>query len=206
MKNENKKRPGILEVAKKKRHLFLLQKLSQGKHLSRSELKELEKFEAGKLPAGVIDTQEKLAKILGVSTRTVQYWEKDGLPRTKQGFYDLKVVQEWRFSNDKRAKKKGLQKKEKDYEYEFRKYKAKLAEMEYKEKKGQLMPVRDVEIDNVRKIIVIKQKFLALPKVIAPQVAGLRVRKIEEVLRLRIEEIINDFARGKTEVKRKKRK
>jgi len=206
MKNEKQKRPSILEVAKKKRHYFLLQKLSEGKHFSRSELKELEKFEGGKLPVGVIDTQEKLAKILDVSVRTVQYWEKDGLPRTKQGFYDLKVIHEWRLFNKRGKKPKEINGAKKDYENEYRKYKSLLAEMEYKEKKGQLVHVKDVERDSVQKIIAIKQKFLSLPRVIAPQLDGLHVVKIEEILRMRIEEIINDFAQGTPRVKTKKKK
>lgn len=210
MENETQKRPGILEVAKKKRHLFLLQKLSQGKHLSRSELKELEKFEDGKLPAGIVDTQEKLAKVLGVSARTVQYWEKDGLPRTKQGFYDLKMVQEWRFSNDKRNKKKGSKKKDIDYESEYRKYKAQLAKMDLEERKGQLVPVRDVEHEVIQEFLRIKQRLLFLPKIIAAQTVGLNIRKVESVCRSRIEEIINGFAQGKFEnpqtLKRKTKK
>lgn len=199
MKKKTQSRPSILEVAKKKRHYFLLQKLAEGKHFSRSELKELEKFEGGRLPVGIIDTQEKLAKVLGVSTRTVQYWEKDGLPRTKQGFYDLKMVQDWRFSNDKRNKKKVSEKDGIDWESEYRKYKARLAEMEYKEKKGQLVPVRDVEHEVIQEFLRIKQKLLFLPKIIAAQTVGLDIRKVESVCHSRIEEIINDFSQGKFE-------
>ena len=205
MDMENQKKSKTSESAKKKRYLILQATFAKGQTLSRSELKELEKFKSSKLPTGVVDTQKNLAKVLGVSTRTVQYWDADGLPKNKQGFYDLKMVEDWRFSKKNPKEKKGT-KKEKDYETEYRKFKSKLAEMEYKEKSGQLVPARDVERDSVRKIVVIKQKFLALPRVIAPQLMGISVRKIEEVLRLRIEEIIDDFAQGRIEVKTKKKK
>jgi len=206
MENKRAKDIRIVEMAKKKRQIYLIEKLQSNKPLSRGEMKELDEYFGKKMPSGIVKTQEGLAKKLGVSLRTIGYWAKDGLPRTKQGFYDLKMVQDWRFSNDKRNKTKGFKKKDVDWESEYRKYKAKLAEMEWKEKKGQLVPVRDVERDNVRKIVVIKQKFLALPGIIAPQLVGLRVRKIEEVLRIRIEEIIDDFAQGRAGLKNKKDK
>jgi len=199
MENEAQKRPGILEVAKKKRHLFLLQKLSQGKHLSRSEIKELEKFEGGKLPAGVVDSQEKLAKIFDVSARTIRYWEQEGMPKTPNGFYEIKAVQEWRHFSDKRKKTRGSKKKDIDHEAEYRKYKAQLAKMDLEERKGQLVPVKDVEHEVIQEFLRVKQRLLFLPKIIAAQTVGLDIRKVESLCRSRIEEIINGFAQGKFE-------
>ncbi|MEI8350082.1 MAG: MerR family DNA-binding transcriptional regulator [Candidatus Omnitrophota bacterium] len=205
MSEGNSKIPGILEVANKKRHLFLLQKLHEGKSLSRSEIKELEKFEGKNPKPGIITTQEKLAQIFGVSNRTIRYWEKEGLPKTSEGFYNIADVQEWRFCNDKR-RKNIPKKKEDEYESQFRKFKALLAEIEWKEKTKQLIPIGDVEKDNVQKIIAIKTKFLSLPRTIAPQLVGLEVQKIESILRIRIEEIVNDFASGKITHTKKKTK
>ena len=51
IKKKEPKNINVLQMAKKKRHIFLLEKFLSGKHLSRSEIKELEVFEGGGLPA-----------------------------------------------------------------------------------------------------------------------------------------------------------
>jgi hypothetical protein len=72
-KNEIEKKPNIVEIAKKKRHLYLYEKLHSGTPLTPAELKELEKFEEVDSATGVVDTKEKVAKALKVSVRTVYY-------------------------------------------------------------------------------------------------------------------------------------
>jgi len=192
-KQENKL--GILEVAKKKRHIALLEKPHSGKPPSRKELEELEEYEDGKPNPGIIKTQEELAKIFGISPRTVRYWEKEGLPKTRQGYFNISDVQEWRNNHDKRRVKK--QKEEDKDEAKYRKFKALLAELEYKRKTKQLVPVAEVEKNNIDKILTIKTRLLALPNAVAPQVVGLEAKEISEILRKRIEEIIDEFASGK---------
>lgn len=154
----------------------------------------------------IIDTQQKLAAVLDVSVRTIQNWVKAGLARNKQGHFDLKMVHDWRFNNVKSNTNDDGSKKEKDYESEYRKFKARLVEIDWKERTRQLVNVKDVEKDSVLKIIAVKQKFLSLPRMIAPQLLGLTVQKIEEVIRLRVEEIIDDFAEGRTAIIIKKKK
>jgi len=199
MDNKRAKDIRIVEMAKKKRQLYLLEKLHDNKKsLSRAEMKELDEYFGKKMPSGIVKTQEELAKKLDVSLRTIGYWVKDGLPKTQEGYYDLSKIQEWRFSKNKQSRKTEL-KEGVDWESEYRKYKAKLAEMEWKEKKGQLVPVRDVEHEVIQEFLRIKQRLLFLPKIIAAQTVGLDIRKVESLCRSRIEEIINDFAQGKFE-------
>lgn len=192
---ETKVRPNIVEMAKKKRLIYLLEKLRNEKTLSKAELNELEKLEKGALPAGYVAGQDELSEIFGVNPRTIRRWAKQGMPKASEGCYSIAAIQEWRFRNDKR--KKTEKTKDGEWELRFRQYKALLAEIEWKEKTGQLIPIGDVERDSVQKIIAIKTKFLSLPRTIAPQLVGLEVQKIESILRIRIEEIINDFASGK---------
>ncbi|MFA5324335.1 MAG: hypothetical protein WC373_16790 [Smithella sp.] len=201
MENSNKdQQPKILEMAKKRRHIFLLEKLARGKSgsptLSKGELQELAKFEATPGSPAIVDSQEKVAKAFNVSDRTVRHWVKDGMPLANNGQYDLTEIQAWRFVKKHPEKKDGKGSSEK-WEARFREMKAKLAELEYQKKLGALIPREDVEKQSVQRIIAVKRAFLGLPRAMAPQLVGLEAREVEGVLAKRINEIINDFAQGK---------
>ncbi|MCX5713037.1 MAG: hypothetical protein NTY47_08320 [Candidatus Omnitrophica bacterium] len=53
----------IVEMAKKRRHIHLLEKMQRGKSdtpsLSKSEIKELERLAADPSSPGIVDSQEK---------------------------------------------------------------------------------------------------------------------------------------------------
>jgi len=187
----------IVEVAKKKRQIYLLQKLQQQQSLSRAEIKEIEEyFRAPSLPPGIVESQEKVAQAFGVAVRTVERWAKDGMPRRPDGTYSLADIQEWRYARKLAKTAKPSSRNKIDWETEYRKNKALLAEIELKERMGELVPLADVKREIVREFVSVKNKLLALPRVLAPQVAGLEVRQAEDVIRRRMLEIINDFSRG----------
>jgi hypothetical protein len=91
-------RPNIMELAKKKRHIYLLEKLRAGT-LSRSEISELKQYGYGLNP-GYVATQEDLAKVFEVEPRTVRRWSKVGLPQDENGF-NILTVRAWRESRNK---------------------------------------------------------------------------------------------------------
>lgn len=98
--NENKEvRPSVVEMAKKKRHIHLLEKLQRGKTLSRAETNEIEKFERGSVPPGYVTTQEEVAEAFGVDPRTVRRWAIKGMPRDAHGYNILKI-DKWRQRKD----------------------------------------------------------------------------------------------------------
>jgi phage terminase Nu1 subunit (DNA packaging protein) len=199
-----KERPDIIEMAKKKRHLYLLEKLKNETTLSKPEITELEKLEK-KLTSGCVNTQEEVANLFGVNVRTVRRWADQGMPKTSKGHYNIAEIQEWRFCKGK-GKTKKLDPKEANWENIYRRYKALLAELEWKERTKQLVPVAEVEKNNINKILAIKTRLLALPNTVAPQVVGLETKEIAEILRKRVEEILDAFATGKvTYVKVKKK-
>jgi len=190
-----KNKPNLVEVAKKKRHIFLLERLQMGKTLKPSEIKELQSFEGTKadLSGGVVENQRQVARAFKVSPRTVRYWIEEGMP-VSQGAYDLFEIQAWRIL--KHRGKQDQKPTEKDkWDIEFRKMKALIARMEYKEKKGSLVSLREVEDGQVQRILVVKTAFLALPQRIAPHLVGKDTPEICEILTERIEEIIREFAR-----------
>jgi phage terminase Nu1 subunit (DNA packaging protein) len=199
MENKNTKQPNLIEMAKKRRHLHLVEKLATGRSstpsLKPSEIKELEKFEIPKGSPTVVDSQEKIAKIFKVSVRTVRYWIQDGMPVTHQGEYDLLEIRAWRIVRSQRKSKKSGGKNI-DWEDRYREYKARLAEIELKKALEEVVEKKQVEQELTRGLIMIKQLFLALPKQIAPQLYALSAREIDVLLTTRIKEIMNDFANG----------
>ena len=146
-----KKKPNVLELAKKKRHIHLLQKIQQGQTLSASELRELQKLEGAELPVGVVETQGEIAKAFKVSIRTVQNWVRDGMPKTPEGFYDLTEVQAWRFL--KNSQVAGSDTDREKWDTKFRQMKALLAEMEYKKRLGELVTLEEVEEGQVQRVL-----------------------------------------------------
>lgn len=145
----------------------------------------------------------EVAKALGVSARTVQYWARDGMPKTDDGNYDLIEIQTWRHmrnvgaNNGKNpfAQMSSYAEKEK-WETEYRKYRAKMAELAYLEQEGALVRRDAVERESVEKILAVKKALLAIPKSLAPLLVGLDVLDMQVIIQEKIEEIITDFAGG----------
>ena len=188
-----KKKFDVIEIAKKKRHAHLLEKL-QKSSLKKSELDELKELEHADLPAGVVVSQQDVAKTFGVSVRTIWNWIKEGMPTRKEGGYDLEEIYRWKLEKDGEAGDEGKQKHH--WETHYRQYKALLAEIDYRKALGELVTREEVEEGRVQRILTVKKALLGLPARLAPQVVNLEIKKAEEIIKIRIEEIINDFARG----------
>ena len=188
-----KKRPDIVAYALKKRHFALLEKLQKGKALTAGEIKELRKHEGEQNPPGVVETQEQLAKVFKVSIRAVQYWAKEGMPKTDKGLYSIKEIHDWHEGRGMARKKHPDSEKEK-WETQWRKKKAQQEDIKLKEMMGELIDKKKVEKGRVERIFVIKKALLSFPHEMAPVVAGLDEREILIILTSRIEQIINDFA------------
>lgn len=183
----------ILTMARKKRHIHLLDKLQKGKSLSSAELKELERFEGKPLPPGVVRTQAEVAKALSIATRTIERWVREGMSQTPEGYYNLIDIQAWRAV---RSQKKTTKGKSKEYwEKRYREYKAKLANLELQEAIGQLISQKEVEKGQVARILAVKRALLALPKAVAPVLVGREAREIQVYLTDKVKEIIEQFAK-----------
>ncbi len=197
--NNKTPQPKILEMAKKRRHIYLLEKLQKGPTLSKSEVAELGKYESDPNSPGIVDSQEKVAKVFGVSVRTVARWLKDGMPVLATGGYNLKDINDWRhFHNDKISKKTSKEKQELDFwDARYRKAKALNEEDKLRISRGELIQVKDVEKGLIQVSLAIKRAFLGLPRSVAPQLKGLEAREIEAILVKRVKEIIIQFAEGK---------
>ncbi|MFA5015386.1 MAG: hypothetical protein WC549_07590 [Actinomycetota bacterium] len=192
MPTETEKGNNILNVAKKKRHMYLLEKLQKGKSLSVAEFKELESFEGNPIPPGIVRTQREIAEAFHVSKRTIENWVSDGMPRTKEGYYNLLEINTWK--ENKGRKDIGVSQKEL-WDTDFRKTKAKLAEIELKKKTGELISLEDVDKGRVERVLVIKQALLALPKAMAPVLAAMDdPRDIQEYVNGKMRDMIAQFS------------
>jgi len=186
----NKK--SIVDIAKKKRQLYLLDKLQREKPLSPAEIKEIEAFEGSPLPPGYVKTQKEVALALDVDKRTVERWIGDGMPVTPEGNYDLLDIKAWRMT---KRLYKDLDGTEKDkWDIEYRKNKALLIKIEYEKTLGLLLPKDEVMKGRIARIMAVKNAFFALPARLAPVLAMKEPWEIQVILHEAIAEIIDDFA------------
>lgn len=193
----------LAEIAKKQRYLYLVENLQKGKTLTKQEIAELEKFEAEPLPSMVVQTYQEVAKVLEVSIKTVQRWKKEGMPVTKDGYYDLEQVKEWQIKRIEESKK--FDKESKAYwDQKLLRGKVEKIEFEIKQMRGELVPKEDVEQERVARIMAVKRAFLALPTALAPTLAMREPREIQTTLYEVIGEIIDDFA-GVRKIKKNKK-
>ena len=191
---KKQKSPDVLELARKKRHIHLLEKVQSGRALTAHELKELSEFEHSPAPpAGCVKTTKEIAKAFKISHRSAQRWAEEGMPKTSDGFYDLTEIYAWRLA--KLEQKNEDESKVVRWEDYFRQYKALLAELEYKRKLSEVVSREEVEQDWIERILTVKKAFLSLPKRLAPQVVGVDIRTAEAVIDKRIREIISGFAK-----------
>lgn len=180
----------IAELADKRRYLYLVEKMQRGA-LTRAEIVELRRYEAGPLPDTIVKTAEEVAKVMEVTYRTVQRWKREGMPVTKEGFYDLEEIKAWHLS----TLAKGKRAKGKDFwDEKISKFKAGLLELELLETSGMLLPKEEVEQDRINRIMTVKRTFLALPTRMAPILAMKEPREIEGLLYEAVCEIIDEFA------------
>ena len=199
----------LIEIAKKKRYIALVEKLGRGS-LSSKELKELEEFEKAeqKKENDVFDGTVDLGMIsvfLEKSTRMVRRYITQGMPviRDTSGEisrFKVSDVFKWFYASQ------NPEDGSKDYwENEYRKNRAKLSELELKQKEGELIPFNDHVSIVKNQIRGIKAGFLRLPKYIAPKLYQQEPKVICETLDIELRHIIDQFAgvhRGNKDNKR----
>ena len=113
--------------------------------------KRIEETEDGR----ILVSTATLADIMHVSTNTVGTWERQGCPKEKRGWYDIKAVVGWRGREiGVQGGADGLSAKL-EADTKLKQAKAQMAELELKQKSGKLIPLPLVEQ-------VIDEKFASL--------------------------------------------
>ena len=181
----------LIEIAQKKRMVFLLQKLHQ-RSLSPTEIKELKQLEGPSLPPGCVRTQEELSRAFCVSARTIRYWVQDGMPREPEGYYNLIEIMAWRAVKNAKDKTPDEQTKIK-WDIMAKEYRALLYKLEYQKALGELISRSEVKAGNNARVLAVRRNFLAIPKHIALSLEGKKAREIETLLTEVLEDICNQF-------------
>ena len=151
--------------------------------------KPRKKQNAKKIPPGCVDTLGKVAKKFGVTISAVKKWRSEGMPSREDGFFDIEIIRTWK--HERLDKKNNVQA---SWDAESKKWKAKQAELKYKQQTGELISRKEVEEGRVARIQIVKRAFLALPREAAPILSGLEPREVEIILRDRIKQIIRKFS------------
>jgi len=181
----------LIEIAQKKRMVFLLQKLHQGS-LSPTEIKELKQFEGPHLPPGCVKTQEEVARAFHVSVRTVRYWIRDGMPQTPEKYYDLIEIQVWR--DIKKEKDKSPKGKDEDWDTMAKAYRAMLWRLQFQRESGELIRRAEVEVERKARAAAVRRALWAFVNTSAPAIAGMEAREIKKFLVERAKEIFSQFS------------
>lgn len=96
---KDKEKLNLREIARKKRHIHLVEKLQKGQPLSKKEIDELGEYENETKKTDkpwIVDTQKEVAEAIGISTRRVRYMKRAGMPVEEDGRYNVVLIERWR--------------------------------------------------------------------------------------------------------------
>ncbi len=195
----------LIDLARKKRYIFLVEKMGRGETLTSKELKELENlskyFEKSEdkpiVLEGTVDLPT-LAVYLEKSHRMIRRYVKQGMPviRDADGEiskFKVSEVFKWYYSGKGTDEEGGRE----YWDIEYKKSRAKLNDLFLKEKKKEIIPFAEHVSIVKNQIRGIKSGFLRLPKYIAPKLSQQDPKVICEILDKEIRSIINQFAKRK---------
>jgi phage terminase Nu1 subunit (DNA packaging protein) len=159
----------------------------------------------------IVDSKEDVGSHVGKSWRTVYRWIKEGLPVLPDGKFDLEQVDEWlrrrkgagdpsRVNNE--AGKSGSGKPEsfddKDYwDKESKKQQAKLRELDYRRRTGELIERSLIEAQQIERILVVKQGLRTMSRRMIPHLFACQSeREMAIILDKEINRLIEAFSRS----------
>ena len=200
-----------IEIAEKQRHLYLLTKVKNNRHLSPAELNELKKLESktkktkkratsdkrratSKIAADqIVKGQKAAAAYAGVSVRTIRNWKAEGMPVAADGGYIKGFLDFYRKNEGQQPteeRKAGLA-----ADADYKTIRAKLLAIELDVKQGRLIPAEEIEAGRVNRIITVKRALLGLGRKLAPQLARIKDEKrIAAIINTECREMIKGFS------------
>jgi len=181
----------------------LYRKISAKKRLSKKEQDELDKLRRlyGIGDDGTVPTQEALAELLGVTRHTIIRWKKDGMPIEPGGGYDPVRVLEWNADLfDRQDDGEGVNEKVK-WDVAYRKFRAKLAELQYDREAGKLIDLGMVKDLLINRAVEIKKSLQSRGRRLSPRLANKTSEEIAAMLDEDTEEILRVYSRPNDLVK-----
>lgn len=151
---------------------------------------------------------EAVAQHFGRSERQVRRWLRDGAPRLSQNRFDVLQIREWldRRQGSRRSREPYQDPKQlflgegpagKEVQEErLKKAKADLAEMEVKQRRGELVARREIEQMFVARIMAVRQGLLTLSRGLPPQLIHCQdEREMEIIITAATRELLLNFSR-----------
>lgn len=157
----------------------------------------------------IVKGLKAVAAHFGVSVRTAQRWARSpDFPRLPGKRFELLQVLSWRDSKDGktpsvRARSGDPRQPDlpesmgKNYQEErLKRHKADLAEMEVKQRRGELVERREVEQLFVARIMAVKQGLMNLSRALPPQLIHCQEEREMEIIIIRVvRELLEEFSR-----------
>jgi len=143
--------------------------------------------------------RSELAKVLGVTARTVTNWFKRGCPRNNDGTYRIRDVFDWAIEETKKAVAPTEEPDEAQrWLTEFRKERAKITALERKQREGSLIPIKEVERAFTARCYEFSRTLLLMPRRISHRLAAKskkRLREVEAILDDEVRQYLASYSR-----------
>lgn len=155
----------------------------------------------------VVKGKRLVAEHFAVTTRTVLNWEKQGMPRRADRTYDLVEIAKWReglITHPQPAAPGGAdprqpilteQRGQRFQQERLLKAKAELTEMEVRQRRGELVEVREVSKMFVARILAVKQGLLGLGRLLPPLLVDRGEREMEAIINERVRDLLENYSR-----------
>jgi predicted DNA binding CopG/RHH family protein len=177
-----------------KKLLELVNKANAGKSFTKGDLVVLNELKA-KYPInddGNLTTVSGLAGIMGKNRKTIQRWMKSNMPVELDGSFNVDKILAWRGEKPSKAQPQGADFTNTEdskeisekvlWDTEFRKYRSKISELDYLQKKGQLIEREAVKDLLVARITEFKQNLLQRDRRLSVRLANKDAQTIQQIL------------------------
>lgn len=141
-------------------------------------------------------TGSELAICFGTSHVTIVKYKQSGMPH-KGGRFNLPACIQWRIARAGGGETKESDSKDGEWLEEYRKQKAKIARLELRRLRGDLVPAGEAEAVIVEAVTAAKTAFLSAPRKLAARLYGLDPREIEAAISEEIREILTRLSNRK---------
>ncbi len=212
------------QMAKWRLYRMLVQKMSEGS-ITAGELRQYRQLEEElgreiQPPADPEPESEReiFADIEAVAAhydktiRTIYRWQKQGMPVLPDGRYDREAVDAWRRvkrglapgavvigadgASDQAGRERPADSGKDWWDKENKKYQARMRELDYLKRMGELIERRRVEDEFVARVHAVKQALLALERSLPPELVACRSeREMSAVIQKMVRDILEGFSR-----------
>ena len=182
---------------------LILLKVNAGKPLSSNEQNRLDELK--KLyqlnDNGQIKNISALARILNKSRKTIYVWKKEGMPIEADGCFDPVKINQWRGGDKRQVKPASISAGDNDvsakvfWDTEFRKFRSKLAEIEFLQKKGELISRIEADQRLVDRAVEFRKALLEQARRLSLRLANKDAPAIQKILETDSIEILKFYSR-----------